>query len=205
LELATESIEFVSPNVAVERGWATTSVAGTELSTTRYSTVFVRQNGAWLIDRVTEDEIVPENSNREQLEPLNWLIGEWVDDPDSAGVELNCRWTRNENFVSMAFKVYDDDGDVASSGLQIIGWDASNNRIRSWLFDSDGGVVLGRWEQRDEQWIVQSTAELADGGKGSYTIIFRPLEDGNLSWRKVNQMVDGQLLPNGNEMILLKK
>ena len=205
LDLITESIDFVSPNVAVERGLATTTVDETEVSATRYSAVFVRQNGAWLIDRVTEDELVVENSNRENLEPLDWLIGEWVDDPESVGVELNCQWTRNDNFISMAFKVYDDDGEVASSGLQIIGWDAANKRIRSWLFDSDGTVVLGNWNQRDDQWIAQSTAELADGGKGSYTTIFRPLEAGNLSWRKINQMVDGQLLPNADELVLLKK
>ncbi len=205
LAVATESIEFISPNVGLQRGTATLTYSEDDVAETRYSVVYVKRDGAWLIDRVTEDEIVVAVSNREKLEPLEWLIGEWVDDPDSTGVELDCQWTRNQNFISVVYKVFDDEGEIASSGLQVIGWDPVNNRIRSWLFDSDGGFVSGIWTSRDGQWAVQSTATLADGVQGSYTSIYQPLEDGNFSWHKVNQIVDGQLLPNGDEIVIQRR
>jgi uncharacterized protein (TIGR02246 family) len=205
LAVATESIEFVSPNVALERGVSTATRGEDDVSETRYSVVYVRQGGAWLIDRITEQAIVVALSNRDKLEPLAWLIGEWVDDPDSTGVELNCQWTRNQNYISVTFKVFDDEGELESSGLQVIGWDPVNNRIRSWLFDSDGGFVSGVWMSRDDRWLVQSTATLADGSQGSYATIYRPLEDGKVSWQKVNQIVDGELLPNLDEVVIQRK
>ena len=203
LAVTTDSIEFISPNVAVERGAATITYAEDDVVQTNYSVVYVKRDGAWLIDRVTEDEIVVQVSNYEHLKKLEWLIGVWNDEGDGT-IELDCGWTRGQNFINRTYKVFSDD-QVESSGMQIIGWDPVNNQIRSWLFDSDGGFVSGTWTQRDDKWIVQSIATLADGGQGSYTSILRPMDDGSYAWKKINQVVDGELLPNLDEIIFQRK
>ena len=204
LAVSTESIDFVSPNVAVENGNATITFGEDDVSETRYSVVYVKRDGAWLIDRVSEEEIVVEVSNFEKLQVLEWLIGDWQIQEDGMSMDMTFKWTRNQNYISRTYEVNGDDG-VQSSGLQVIGWDPVNNQICSWLFDSDGGFVKGTWTERDGHWHIQSTATLADGVKGSFTAVIRPSEDGDFTWKKINQVVDGELLPNLDEITIRRK
>ncbi len=205
LAVATESIEFISPNVAVERGEATVS-GGDDATVTRYQVVYVQRDGQWLVDRVTEDEVAEQASQYEHLQALEPLIGEWTYEGDAVAVEIACRWTSNQNYISRTFKITNTEtGDVESSGLQVVGWDPLAQEIHSWMFDSDGGHVTGTWNQRDGKWVVTSIATLADGARGSFTTVLRPLDDGSVGWQKINQVVDGQLLPNIDEIVFVRK
>jgi hypothetical protein len=201
----TESIRFISPNVALERGTATVTHAEDDVVESDYSVVYVKRDGTWLIDRVTEEEILVQLSNYEQLKELEWLVGEWVDAGEGISINVDCSWTKNQNFICRRYSVSDLEGAVESSGLQIIGWDAKQKLIRSWLFDSNGGVINGVWTRRDDRWIVQSVATLADGETGSFTSIFRPSDDGNYTWQKTNRVLGGQLLPNIDEVVVQRK
>ncbi|MGI9471010.1 MAG: YybH family protein [Rubripirellula sp.] len=204
LALTTDSVELISPGVALERGRAVVT-QGEDVKESRYDVVYVQRDGKWLIDRVTEEPIVPPApSHYEQLQGLEWMIGDWSDQGEDFQLEVSCDWTRQRNFISRTFKLKRDDGSV-SSGLQLIGWDARREEIRSWLFDSDGGVVTGAWELRDDRWFVVSVATLADGSSGSFTSLFRPLEDGSYAWQKINRVHDGRLLPNIDEVIVRRR
>lgn len=200
IAVVTNSIEFVSPNVALERGAATITHSESDVVETDYSVVYVKRDEVWLIDRVTEAEILVEESHRDELQDLEWLIGDWSVEGEGFRVEFRCQWTAKENFISRSFKVFDDQDEVESSGLQIIGWDEKNDQIRSWLFDSDGGVIEGVWSKRSDGWSVQSVVTLADGGSGSFTSVFRPQSDGIFTWEKINRVLDGKLLPNIDEI-----
>ena len=204
LAVATESIEFISPSVALERGTATVTYSEQEASQTNYRVVYVKRDGAWLIDRVTEDEIVVPLSNYEQLKDLEWIIGQWVDTGEGLSIAIDCDWTTHQNFISRKYSVSTEQG-TESSGLQIIGWDAKQKQIRSWLFDSNGGTITGTWTKRDDRWVVQSVAVLPDGASGSFTSIFRPTEDGNYTWHKINRVLDGRMLPNVPEVIVQRR
>ncbi len=204
LGVVTESLQFVSPNVALERGVATVTQPDGSVDRTDYSVVFIKRDGQWLIDRVTEATKVeeePEPSHYEHLKGLDWMVGEWVDEEDEFTITTVCRWTRNQNYLSRMYQV-EVDGEVTSSGMQIIGWDPQKKQIRSWLFDSAGVFVQGTWSQKKDRWIVASVAVLADGGSGSFTAIFRPIDEQRFGWQKVNQIVDGELLPNLDEVIV---
>ena len=203
LAVSTRSIEFVSPSVAIERGQAVVS-RGEEVSESEYTAVYVKHDKLWLIDRVTEEAASTTASHYEQLKVLEWLLGEWVDAGDGFEIDTTCKWTENQNFISRIYSVTNQEG-VESSGLQLIGWDAASQEIRSWLFDSSGGYVLGTWTQRDDKWVVQSVATLADGARGSFTSIFRPTDDGNYTWQKINRVIDGRLLPNIDEVTIRRK
>lgn len=206
LAVNTDSIEFISPNVALERGTATVVSSEEDVTETKYSVVYVKRDGEWLIDHVAEDEATSLGSQHEHLKALEPLVGEWRHDGEEFTVEVACRWTKNQNYLSRTYKLIGkQDGEVESSGLQIIGWDPKAQEIHSWLFDSDGGFVSGTWNKRDSAWVVASVATLADGGSGSFTTILRPLEDGSLAWQKVNQVLDGQLLPNLDEIVFVRQ
>ena len=204
LKLVTESIDLVSPNVALESGTATVIRSSEQAFSTRYQVVFVQREGRWLIDRVSEDEAPLPRSSYEHLKPLEWLIGDWVEHDRDATIKISNRWTRNRNFISRTYHVREADEDV-SSGLQIIGWDAADQQIRSWLFDSEGGVITGRWIKRDDLWVVHSLARLSDGQEGSFTSVFRPITADKYGWKKINRMINGNLLPNLDEVIVLRK
>src|SRR5262249_55764650 len=105
LEVNVDSIQFISPNVAVEHGTTTFRAPNAEPEEIEYTAVEVKREGQWLLDRVTDKakEVVP--SHYEQLKVLEWMIGEWTSDADNAQVELDCNWTRNQNFMTRAFKV----------------------------------------------------------------------------------------------------
>jgi uncharacterized protein (TIGR02246 family) len=204
LEVETQSIEFISPNVALERGVATVIKADQPKSLSNYSAIYVRQGGKWLLDRVTEEEIEIRASNYDKLKGLEWIIGNWVDAGEGTTIKIECSWTKNQNYISRKYSV-SEEGQVESSGLQIIGWDPKAKEIRSWLFDSSGGFISGTWSQRDDKWIVQSVATFSDGVSGSFTSIFRPLEEGRYAWRKINRVVDGEIMPNVDEVVVTRE
>ncbi len=203
LTVATETIELISPSVALERGTAVLSRAQ-QTEETNYTAVYIQRDGKWLIDRVTEKEIIAPQSNYSHLSELDWLVGSWIDDHEGVRIEIDCRWTENGNFIARTYSVATADG-VESSGLQIIGWDAQNKQIRSWLFDSNGGLINGTWNRNDDGWVVQSLATLADGTTGSFTSVFQPTDDGNYTWKKINRVRDGKLLPNLDEVLVVRR
>ena len=203
LAVQTESIEFISPSVAVERGSAVVSREDASDETT-YQVIYIKHNDEWLIDRVSEDQVIVQASNYDRLKGLEFLIGQWVDTGEGFGIEIDCEWTKNQNYISRKYQVASDDGSD-SSGLQIIGWDAKQEHVRSWLFDSDGGFVKGEWTRRDDVWVVQSVATLPDGAVGSFTSVFRPIDEDGYGWKKLNRVLDGKLLPNIDEVIIRRK
>ena len=57
LAVTIDSIDFVSPNVAIEKGTAVVTYSDYPPEETTYSAVHVKRDGKWLIDRVTEEEV----------------------------------------------------------------------------------------------------------------------------------------------------
>jgi len=204
LDVAVESIDFVSPSVALEQGVATLIFSEGEPASTSYSAVHVKREGKWLIDRVSEEAIRITPAHYEQLKDLGWMIGQWVDQAGEDIVTTECHWSRNNNFIIRSFTV-SVAGDIDMAGMQIVGWDPARKQIRSWVFDSDGGFVEGSWQRNGKQWIVNSTATLPDGKRASFTSIFKPLNDDSFTWQKVNRIVDGEILPNIDEVVIVRK
>ena len=54
-------------------------------------------------------------------------------------------------------------------GSQRIGWDPSAKRLRSWVFDSEGGFGEGVWSKSGNQWIAKMTGVTSDGKTASST------------------------------------
>jgi uncharacterized protein (TIGR02246 family) len=203
LQVATESIEFISPNVALERGTATVIRPDSSPESTEYRVVYVKRDSQWLIDRVTEETLPNVRSHYDKLKVLEWLIGDWEDQTGEINIKTECQWTRNKNYMTRSFTITAND-QVEMSGMQLVGWDPAENVIRSWLFDSDGGFATAVWKQQGQHWTVQTTATLADGQKGSSMNIFRPIDENSFGWQKINRLVDGEILPNIDEVIVVR-
>jgi|SRR5579862_5608123 len=197
LAVAVESIRFVSPHVAVEQGIATTVGLTKEPDKSSYTAIHIKRDGKWLLDRVTEEEVPTVVSNYEKLKDLEWMIGTWIDDDDddATTIEITCKWAKNQNFLVRNFSVSIRDR-IATSGVQIIGWDPSAKQIRSWVFDSDGGFGEGMWTKKGKSWQIYSKDTLANGQKNSEVNIVTSVDKNSFTWQSVDRQAGGQLLPN---------
>lgn len=209
LKVNIDSIEFVSPNVAIEKGTAEVTYSKSPTEKTEYSAVHVRREGQWLLDRVSEIEIDDKPpqappSNYEHLKELEWMIGSWIDASENVTVQTDCEWTKNRNFMTRSFAAVVR-GQVARAGMQVVGWDPVAKRIRSWVFDSDGGYSEGTWTHKGQKWIVQQKGTLPDGGQTTSTNIFTKVDDNTFTWQATDRQVDGEMLPNIEEIRIVRK
>lgn len=204
LDLRVESIQFISPNVAVEHGVAKIMTPKAEPEEINYNAVFVRREGKWLLDRVTEkaDESAP--SHYEQLKPLEWMIGRWVDKDDNVDITTECQWTKNRSFITRSFTVATG-GQISMSGMQIIGWDPDAKTIRSWTFDSDGGFAEATWTYKKDRWFIRNQGVLADGRKASMVNIIKQVDENSFTWQTIERTAGGELLPNIDEVLIVRE
>ena len=162
LEATTSSVQFVSPNIAVEHGTARILRSEAVPEQTTYTAVYMKRDGQWLLDRVREEEIPIHKSHYPQLKDLEWMVGRWVDGEGEDRIETTCQWTRNKNFMTRSFTLSLKDR-IEMAGMQIVGWDPAAKQIRSWVFDSEGGFAEGVWRHEGDRWFVQQSGVLPDG------------------------------------------
>ena len=196
LELVDTNVKLISPGVAIETGIARVAIQDESPSETEYEAVHVKTAEGWKIDSVRENDLAPPPlSHYENLQPLEWMIGRWVDSDGGSVIVTNARWTTNRNFIVRSFQVHIEDR-IDFEGTQIIGWDAHAKTLRSWTFDSDGGFGVGRWTGSGGRWTAQMLFVRADGSRGSSTNIFEVVNDNTVRFRSVGRQVDGEMLPN---------
>ena len=164
----------------------------------------MRREGQWLLDRVTDTAKQGVPSNYEKLKPLEWMIGHWVDKDDKVDIETECQWTKNRSFINRSFTV-SAEGQIDVSGMQIIGWDPVAKAIRSWTFDSDGGIAEATWTLKKDRWFIQNKGVLADGRKASMVNVIKQIDQNSFTWQTVERTVGGELLPNVNEVLIVRE
>lgn len=203
LNVETNSLRLVADGVAIEDAVATIVAPDVPPEMARYTAVHVKQDDQWYRASVREVVLPPAPTTPEALEELAWMIGDWHGEDESARVQLRCRWTANGRFFSRSFRVGASEKG-ALAGTQIIGRDPSSGQIRSWTFDAEGGFSEGVWTQQKDGWIVKATAVLPDGGTGSEQRVITPDGKNRFTWKAVGRQVNGGLLPNTEEMTLVR-
>jgi uncharacterized protein (TIGR02246 family) len=203
LEAISHSIRFVSPSVAIEQGTARLIRPDDKPEESNYSAVYIKIEGTWLLDRITEEDVLEEISNYEQLKDLEWMICTWVDQDEQSRIETTCQWAKNKNFMIRSFAMSVGDR-IEMSGMQIVGWDPAQKRIRSWVFDSDGGFNEGVWTKKDNRWFIQATGTLPDGGSTSAVNIITKRDDDTYTWQTIDRQAGGELLPNIDEVVVVR-
>jgi uncharacterized protein (TIGR02246 family) len=204
LEVNVESIQFISPNVAVEHGKTRLLSPKAEPEEINYTAVNVKRDGEWMLDRVTDKakEIVP--SHYEQLKVLEWMVGHWTSDADNAEVELDCNWTKNKNFLTRTFKI-SIDGSSSFSGMQMIGWDPATKSIRSWTFDSNGTFAEATWQQKGGRWFLRNRGTLPDGRAATMINVMKPVDANSFTWQTIERTAGDELLPNIDEIRIVRR
>ncbi len=203
IEVEPLAIYVEAPDKVIEEGLATTTRTGEEPETTRYVTSYVKENGNWKISRVKEIVPMGTSPNHDKLEPLEWMIGDWVDKDQSGRLETSCYWSEDGNFIVRSFAV--SVGDLTTfGGKQIIGWDPAAKQIRSWVFDTNGGFGEGTWSKQGESWYVNSTLVLNTGEKASSINILTPVDEDSFTWQSTAREVGGVPLPQTPKVTVVR-
>jgi uncharacterized protein (TIGR02246 family) len=203
IEVRISSRRFVSPDTVMEDGDAIVHYLDKKTVTrTTFMNVVVRREGRWQVASVreTEDHTV---SAHDQLKALEWMLGQWVDEQPDSLVTADCRWSPDQNYILRDFTCRVE-GKTISSGTMRIGWDAQTNRIKSWLFDSEGGHGEAYWVQDGNRWIVKATSVSADGTPGSATYVFT-MVDANKVTLSVLDRVNGSSVEPDFEVTMVRK
>jgi uncharacterized protein (TIGR02246 family) len=162
IALDVDLVRQLSDTIIVEEGktihYPDGEIAGAE---TQYQVVHVKHDGAWMMKRVRtfEPKIL---SPYENLQALEWLVGEWVDESPDGLVESNYYWNRNKSFLLHDFTIKLK-SKATLHGTQRIGWDPLTKQIKAWVFDSEGGQGESIWTEIDGTWLIRLKGVRLDG------------------------------------------
>ncbi len=204
LEVVIDTIRFISPGVAVEDGTLmVTRAAGRPSDSSRYTAVHVKTNGKWLTASSREHAPKDRREHAAKLRQLDWLLGEWVDEGDDSVVDFSCKAVDYGNYMLREFSVRIA-GQAAMTGSQRIGWDPVSGKLRTWVFDSEGGYGEGTWHRNGDSWVLKSTGVTADGQPASSTSLFTMLSGHAMTWQAIDREVAGERLPDTDEYVLVR-
>jgi uncharacterized protein (TIGR02246 family) len=205
LEMRIDALRFVSPGVAIEDGASTVMRADDSRPIeTRYTTLHIRSEGQWLIASVRDQAPRNLRQHQAQLQQLDWLIGDWVDEGDDAVVGFSCEAVNGGNFLLRKFSVQIA-GQEALTGEQRIGFDPLTGKLRTWVFDSEGGYGEGLWHRHGDNWVLKLTGVTADGEPASCTTIYTLINDHLMTWQSVDHEVAGAQLPDSDVITVVRK
>lgn len=191
------SLRQLSPDVAVEDGYSATTLDPEETgSRSPYTIVHVKRNGKWLVASVRDfPEEESETTAHDELQPLAWLVGQWVDQSGDAKVETECHWADDGNYLVQDY-VVKVRGGLESRGMQRIGWDPIRKTIRGWAFDQGGGFVESIWTPVDGGWVIKADGYSPAGVSGSATRILTPLGTDLFQLDSTQRLIGHELLPD---------
>jgi uncharacterized protein (TIGR02246 family) len=203
IDIAIESLRFLSPDVAKEEGHTQVKSAGEPATLRRYTVLYVKQDGRWLYSSVREEHAATA-THHEHLKPLKWLLGNWVDQSSDSTVYVSCRWSPDKNFLLRDFTVHVQ-GQPVMTVNQRIGWDGLTKQIKSWVFDSEGGYGDAFWVRKGNQWVVKSTGVLPDGRTASATHVLTPTGPNSARWSSTERTLGEQSIAEPAEYLMVRR
>lgn len=195
ISLAVDSLTFITPEVAVEEGAVEIFPDGETLTArSRYLAVHLKKDDAWRIisSRSVDREVI---SNYDELQDLEFLIGDWIDEGDDSVVVYKSSWDDNKAYLLSEFEVIEN-GVITMKGTQRIGWDSQAKTIRSWVFDSNGGFGEGLWQNVDGVWESRGTGVSSDGQNSTAIRTYTPVDHDHIVVSTRDHVVDGEKLPD---------
>jgi uncharacterized protein (TIGR02246 family) len=204
LRIEVADLKFPTPDTAIEDGTSVVMAAdGSAPSRARYTNLFVKTDGKWLLASVRESAD-PGPSNYEHLRGLEPLIGGWADAapagaPAGETGYVSFVWAPGSNFI-ISTRAVVFNGSSQIQGTQWIGWDAAAKQIRSWSFQADGGTGQAIWTRDGDKWLVRSESILVDGAKVTATNLVSAADANTLTWQTKEQQINGQALPDTKEV-----
>jgi uncharacterized protein (TIGR02246 family) len=187
-----ESIRLVGP-VAIEEGTRTMTAAdGAAKSKFKYIALWAKVERGWQIASIRDFDDDPEPTPHDHLQSIAWLVGDWVNEGADGKVAITYRWSDDKNFLLGDFQMTAADGSPRKS-TQRISWDPSARKIRSWLFDSDGGFAEGTWTVIEDGIVIKSSSVNPDGATATATMNITAKDKDHFSIEGTDRIVGDNL------------
>ncbi|MCE9525013.1 MAG: nuclear transport factor 2 family protein [Planctomycetales bacterium] len=195
LAMEIESVRIVGP-VAIEEGTRTMkAMDGTTQSKFRYISVRAKTDDGWKIASLRDFSDDPEPTPNEYLQSVAWLIGDWINEGTDGVVKVSYKWSEDKNYVLGEFQLPGGTG-PARKLSQRIGWDASARKIRSWMFESDGGFADGHWTVLEDGIVAKYSSVNADGTTATATITINQKDKDHFSMKGTDRIVGDDREPD---------
>lgn len=190
LQVEIESIREVAPGILIEEGVRTISVDGVTPASARvrYTSVLTREEDRWVHASLRQVADDPLPAPGERLAALDWLIGEWRAEGSESNVEVAVRRSEDGNYLIGEISTLVQGVRVLGT-TQRIGWDPSQGRIRSWLFDTDGGFSEGIWTPTELGWMIRTEGVLPDGNTASATVLYELVDRDRFVMRGMHRVI----------------
>ena len=204
LAMEVTSVRTVGDSLAVEEGVRQiTAEEGAVAAQMRYVAVRDKVGEKWPIASYREFADDPAPTAEEMLQPLSFLVGEWVDESPEGRTSISYRWSEDGNYI-LGDYVLSVGGEPESKSTQRIGWDPVEGVLRSWTFDSDGGFSHGEWTPVDEGWVAKTEATMPDGSTASATVMLVVKDQDHFVVRSTDRIVAGGEEPDF-ELVIARK
>ncbi len=162
LALDVKSVRTLTSDSVLEEGTVEVQAPdGTAEPRGHFSSVWVKQQGKWLLKSVREDSAAA-LAHYYALSELGWLVGDWLGQADGTTIRIRGTWAPGRSFLLRDIRV-ERDGQVKHSVTQRIGLDPMSPKIKSWSFDTDGGITEAFWDKSGDTWHVYSRGATRDG------------------------------------------
>ena len=191
----TESVRFLGQDTAIEEGTFTVQAADAPADASRYSTLYVRQNGKWLVALMKEWNDESKGAN---IQDLAWLIGDWEAESPNGKVQSTYQWAIDEHYIICKYAASFNKGEKSKphAGMQIIGIDPSTKQVRAWTFDADGGFGESFWTYDGDRWAIRSSGTVGDGTETSSLNFLTRAGNDTFTWRAVQRIHGEENMPD---------
>ncbi|QDU30493.1 SnoaL-like domain protein [Anatilimnocola aggregata] len=207
LELKSAARKFLTPDVAMDDGILELIDASGDKDSGRYTVVWTKVNGKWLIrsarDIPLEAEEAAAAEQSPPLEELGWLVGKWEAKSEKHQITLDCDWQLDKSFLVQTFHVKSAEDDFRV--VTYIAFDPAEGRFRSWFFDSRSGFGGGSWTKRGNVYRVAIVSVLPDGQIGSSLMTWESIDADTLAWQALEREVGGEPLPDATQKYVRTK
>ncbi len=203
LALGIESVRLAGP-VAIDEGTRTITTADHAVrSQFRYIAIWAKTDKGWQLASFRDFADDPPPTANEYLQPIAWLVGDWINEGADGKVAISYRWSEDKNFLLGDFQMTLADGTPRKS-TQRIGWDPAAGKIRSWLFDSDGGFAEGVWTVVNDGAVIKSSSVNPDGTAASATMNITTLDKDHYKIEGTDRVV-GDTLEDDFEITVTRR
>lgn len=204
LQIHPTSLRVVKPDLAIEDGITEVLPSDDAPPTAaRYTIVHVKVEGQWYLSSVRDAAATP-STNAPHLQPIEWLLGNWAEEGGKGEqLEVAYSWAENQNFI-VSSHAFTNKGLPLAGGTQWIGWDAAAKQLRSWTFESNGGMGQGMWSNAGDKSTIKFEMILPDGKKLTATNTITKVDADHATWQSTGRTLDGQAIPD-SELIKLKR
>lgn len=195
LAIQIDSVRVAGP-VAIEEGARTMTTADGKLrSRFRYIAIWAKTDKDWKLASFRDFADASTPAPRDNLEPLAWLVGDWVNEGTDGDVSISYRWSEDGNYLLGEFNVRPVEGEPRKS-TQRIAWDPATESIRSWIFDADGGFSESVWSLVEDGIVAKSQSTNPDGATASATLTIMRLDNDHYTIAGTDRIVAGTREPD---------